>query len=542
MNSLQGDSSKPIRVVVTGRMPSFQAARKELSATGTASCEVTGFCPSPYLTALITDPLGKVDQRREWWEKYAPLAGLPLDVPAAITDQRLQSLTHEPLLCYLLALSGYAVENWEAAAENRNRIYGRLIDEVWRRGWGEGDAHVRREGAGKSLGKGNFNRLMETIALAAWRGGDTRVASEAGFHEAVALLRTQDAWEDFKRDSGQDIANLAMNFYLKSAESEYRGFEFTHKSFGDYLAARALLCVARDVALLGERGIDHAMREWLKVTSRGELTNELMSYLRDEIRLLIGEQDGLKITTEMKRAFEKLASSAIRDGFPSHQSSAQSWRVAENWQRNAETMVWAILNACTVGLNLNERGEHLINVVWVGPQDFAWLIMRLSKMPGNALQYGFVHKYLDELKAMLATRDLVSEPVFDCFSYVNSPNMDFSNLNLTGINFRYANLSGSKFRCACLSLANFSRADLTKATFEDARVDLADFAGAKLAGAELSDARVAGASFTGADLTDVKLSKRMLSLQSKEEMDPKLASLFGKAKIEPVETVERDSE
>ena len=89
-----------------------------------------------------------------------------------MTDPRLRGLTDEPLLCYLLALSGYAVDNWEEAAENRNRIYERLVNEIWKRGWGDGG----RQGAGKSLTQTHFNRLMETIALAAWRGGDTRVA------------------------------------------------------------------------------------------------------------------------------------------------------------------------------------------------------------------------------------------------------------------------------------------------------------------------------------------------------------------------------
>src|SRR3954454_9755467 len=80
--------------------------------------------------------------------------------------QPVKGVTHEPLLCYLLVLSGFAAENWEQAAENPNRIYKSLVDSIWQRGWGEGDA--KRQGAGRTLSKADFNTLMQTIALAAW--------------------------------------------------------------------------------------------------------------------------------------------------------------------------------------------------------------------------------------------------------------------------------------------------------------------------------------------------------------------------------------
>ena len=181
--SLRGDSTSFVRVVVTGRMPSFQAARIYASATNRRSYEVVGFLPT---NSHVSDAselngveqnLAAIDQRPIWWQRYADAVGEFDKIPQAMVDPRLQGLTHEPLLCYLLVLSDYAVDNWEEAAENRNRIYEKLIDEVWKRGWGEGG----RQGAGKHLSKDYFNLLMETIAFAAWRGGDTRVASEAGF-------------------------------------------------------------------------------------------------------------------------------------------------------------------------------------------------------------------------------------------------------------------------------------------------------------------------------------------------------------------------
>jgi hypothetical protein len=237
ISSLRGDGSKSIRVVVSGRMPSFQAARRYISPPKHGCLEVYGFTPPEY-QASKEGTLWSLDQRPIWWRQYASLVGASPEIPPAFTSNQLKGITHEPLLCYLLVLSGFATANWEQAAENPNRIYKTLVDSIWDRGWGEGRA--KRQGPGRTLSKADFNILMQTIALAAWQGGDTRVATEHAFGKAVKIAQAEDAWESFKNDNGPYVTNLAMNFYMKAAETGQRGFGFTHKTFGDYLAARAI--------------------------------------------------------------------------------------------------------------------------------------------------------------------------------------------------------------------------------------------------------------------------------------------------------------
>ena len=215
VSSLRGDGSKIIKVVVSGRMPSFQAAKRYISPPKHGCLEIYGFAPeadNPYRDTEKTDNLWKMDQRPIWWGQYASLTGVLAEVPPAFSHEKLHSVTHEPLLCYLLVLSGYALANWEKAAENPNRMYRTLVDSIWERGWGENIGPLKRQGAGKTLSKRDFNTLMQTIALAAWKGGDTRVASEQGFLNAVKDARAEDAWENFRRDNGSDVTNLAMNF------------------------------------------------------------------------------------------------------------------------------------------------------------------------------------------------------------------------------------------------------------------------------------------------------------------------------------------
>jgi hypothetical protein len=136
---LKGETSHLHRILVTGRMPSFQAARRRVNGRGKEALEVLDLLPVrswPGHTLKGENELLERDERPNWWFRYASALGLSADLPAGLTDDRLQSLTAEPLLCYLLALSGYLEKNSLEAADNRNRVYAKLMDDVWGRAWG----------------------------------------------------------------------------------------------------------------------------------------------------------------------------------------------------------------------------------------------------------------------------------------------------------------------------------------------------------------------------------------------------------------------
>jgi hypothetical protein len=183
VSALSGPARRPIKVVVSGRMPAFQAARRYLTPKRHGALEACGFLPVQDAAPEVVDGLWVLDQRPLWWRGYARATEQKESTPEAFSNERLAGVTHEPLLCYLLALSGFANEDWQLAADNRNRMYAALIDSIYERGWGEGA--IKRQGAGRTLAKRDFNKLMETIALAAWLGGDARVASEEMFQVAL---------------------------------------------------------------------------------------------------------------------------------------------------------------------------------------------------------------------------------------------------------------------------------------------------------------------------------------------------------------------
>ena len=158
--------------LVTGRTAVVQAHRDILRLADNQELEVLPF--------LITkadiekrensdhpfcDPSSLLcqDQRYLWWEKYAACnAGEPSKLPDALEKEDVLDLSAEPLLLYLLVLSGYHRRPDRMQPVNRNEIYASLFEDVAN----------RRHAGGKTLAstvelKQDFIETMEIIATAA---------------------------------------------------------------------------------------------------------------------------------------------------------------------------------------------------------------------------------------------------------------------------------------------------------------------------------------------------------------------------------------
>lgn len=458
---LRGMNERPVKILVSGRLPSYQATVDKVNTVESDQVELIGYGVQATNRVAMDkkyESLFNADLRESWWKKYSKAVGISSDIPMAFKDTRLLSLTNEPLLVYLLVLSGYVTDRWEEAADNRNLIYERLIDEIWERGWGEGSRLNKRAGQGRSLSKDDFIVLMETIALAAWKGGDARICSEAGFFDAVLITKCKSAWDRFKAEGGDDVTNLAMNFYLKSADLSARGFEFTHKSFGEYLVARALIKIADRSANLVQQRIGYAMDEWHGACGTGKMTGEVLLYIRDEVRI-VSLRRGVEYTLSLKEGFQEIALEASQTGFT---PGTANWKESEVQQRNSEIATWAILNALFRAAHPIVGDRALIKINWPNKIDaFRSLIQRVNPVPHREL------------------------PLNTCFSGVVAPqsrlfalfheNVDLSYCDLTNSNFSGGWLANSKFVGTKLEDSRFFRCSLDNATFEDASMDGVSF-------------------------------------------------------------------
>jgi hypothetical protein len=528
---LTGETSVRHCVVITGRMPSFQAARRGVGSMGKEALEVLSFRPviengqeseisifGPMVKVEGNSKLTHADQRPDWWDAYRIALDRPPKPPHSLSDERLEGLTAEPLLCYLLALSGYLEKNSKLAADNRNRVYEQLLHDVWERAWGGG-----RAGPGNDLSKEEFDKLFEAMALAAWHGGDARVATEERFEKAIKLLNVEKEFAAFKNQSGENLSNLAVNFYLKRPDIQSRGFEFTHKSFGEYLIARALIRSAVSVGKLSWDRIDIAMGDWLGIVADGYLSFELLEFLIDEARLL-----DHTIASETLRALERMMDYVIENGLPAHELRCESWREAETRHRNSETLLMSLLHSMSNAVSYKDEKAARIKIDWSGQDNsLGRLLDRLrysSDIEGPIYYFGNVglrlFSNIEAPNAILSIKELNG-------SKFNGANLESSRLfgahlvmadmsgsNLNGAdcrhvfgafcNFENADMKGVSFENSDLSNARFIGANLEMAIFDDANLEDADFSNANLKGAKFHNAIIADTHFDGANMEDVE--------------------------------------
>ncbi|MEM7760922.1 MAG: NACHT domain-containing protein [Cyanobacteria bacterium P01_A01_bin.40] len=188
------------------------------------------------------------DRRNLWWQKYGQVTGNNYDkMPNELNLKNLLEITTQPLLNYLVALSYVRSKDTSVDAENKivfsektnlNAIYQDLLKSVYDRGW-DTDQHPTLKGVKYP----QFVRILEEIALAAWHGnGRTTTVKEINDHcESSGLKKLL---EKFAKGAESGVTNLLTAFYFRQSGFSNDGdrtFEFTHKSFGEYLTARRIV-------------------------------------------------------------------------------------------------------------------------------------------------------------------------------------------------------------------------------------------------------------------------------------------------------------
>ena len=187
---------------------------------------------------IFSDPEGlrEQDHREDFWQRYRRFdsACRNEQPPEALAGDDLAEMTSEPLLLYLLSFSGM---DWQWAGANRNEVYRALFAKVHQRDLDKPQGHSSKVGLADEK---DFMALMACLGLASWLGGG-RVASDDDFEtvrDAVYLTKYDDGYRDKK---GARLRNVAVQTFTHRGDGEKPGYAFIHKSFGEYLTARALI-------------------------------------------------------------------------------------------------------------------------------------------------------------------------------------------------------------------------------------------------------------------------------------------------------------
>ena len=536
LETLNTNSKVRAKAIVTGRDPIIQAAQssrrgRRLDKKDALKIEGLGELTEEFVSI---DGCTIEDQRDAWWEAYATATGSRLDTPPILKSGDLDSLTNEPLLCYLIALSGKAEESHDAEISNINEVYEKLIHDVWRRVWGDlpssthnmdeelRDEHRRVGPLGVFESKSDFERILEYVSIAAWRGGESRTATLSEFVEAVKETEVEDIWLKFQKsyslsDADQNFSTLALTFFFKQNELDGQGFEFTHRSFGEYLTSRSLWRYWHENSdrLSSIRRVDQLF-DWLQLTSKASLTEQIFEFLKNEFRRK--KVDELKkYQTSIKRCFELVLS----QGFAMRIGDNETWRDAEKRHKNAEGAMLCCLSAVTVALIELTGDDQAVQVGFERNRSGRPFINRMGMTEGGSYSYTrFDESGESVYRKALASIDFSAKPIktkdteksekpsyllrnsdYDLIRLFNSDlsYCDFSWSNMRAAGFSFSNLHKSNFEHADLQLSFFAKCDFT-----NAKITAANFSKAVIPGAIFSHMVIERVRFDGADLRESK--------------------------------------
>ncbi|MFD2175716.1 pentapeptide repeat-containing protein [Rhodobacter lacus] len=441
------------------------------------------------------------DQRLLYWQNWCRARRVEAEPPEAITYDDLLDLNAEPLLLHLLIVSDFCGERWREAAENRNLVYEDILRKVYRR-----DKDQAKPKA--AWGEAQFFALLEALGLAAWHGNG-RAGKEAAFND-LRDLHARPVFNSAEATSAHgtmpSLPSLESLLLLTNARRAYvsePGFEFIHKSFGEYLAARGLVSAATRLhkrhAPEGTKDYANSLAlNWAELVRDAALTPEVIRFLYDETwRRGSSSKSNAEDLRFVKRTLEYILNWVQQHGFPLHKMEAiDDFRELETCQRCAEASMLAVASAIACASSSPE--EH-VTIEWNADGAFRFL-ERL-----HATYHGRNNRILSKIDlsgANLSGADLGSTE----FSGANLSGADLRRANLIGANLFRADLSEAK-----LSGANLFRADLSEAKLSGANLFRVDFSEAKLSGADLSGADLSGANLSGADLRRADLSGADLS-------------------------------
>lgn len=462
-----------------------------------------------------TGNLIKEDRRPLWWQKYAErTAEFDGSIPLEIKGNDFDEITSWPLLNYLLAQTVKdARQTGGRIAPDINEIYGHLLHSVYKRVWAdEGNIHLKDSG----LDEETFRSVLQEVALTIWQS-DGSAASETAIEKQCEKVGLSDALDEFRKGAESGFARLLTAFYFRQKGQRLgeRSFEFTHKSFGEYLTACRIvdelnfLCGEWEKRKNERRGgVDEegALTAWIKVCGPQKMDYYLSRFLYREI----GRRRNK--AAQWQKFLVELFNHSLYAGMPMQLVIPRLDFFDEKRQsRNAELCLMASLSACA------ELTQDISDVEWPKEENKTgeWFAEYLGQSSlayfpypmGNSHRYesrlaGIYLNHMNLSSQWLAYRDLV---------FINAQGANFQKAhlvwaNLSGADLRGADLSGADLSSANLSGADLSGADLSNADLSGADLNSTDLQGANLNKVYLVSSDLSGADFTGADLRDAEFN------------------------------------
>nr|VFJ89312.1 MAG: Pentapeptide repeat-containing protein [Candidatus Kentron sp. LFY] len=481
------------------------------------------------------DPEGLLakDRRHEWWRKYGAASGKGFQgLPAELDRDNLMDITRQPLLNYLVALSHGRGKLDFGETNTLNEIYADLLAAVHERQWEGGRRHA---GSG-DLEEDQFVRILEEIALAIWHG-DGRTTTVDAIRARCERGRLTKYLEQFTEGAKQGVTRLLTAFYFRQA-GDIRGertFEFTHKSFGEYLTARRLVRALARIETMSARhdedpddGWDErdALQHWAEITGPTAMDEYLYEFVQREVALR-GEKQCRAWQGTLCRLIAW--ASHPEKGMPMERLGLGSFAEMLRQSRNAEEALLALHSACA------DQTKDVMEIHWHSPTAFGAWFKRLqgqgdgsqNTLAQSCLNYlrlaGCRLDFMNLYEAQLAGADLRRAGLFGAILwYAQCHGADLRGAGLGGVDLSRTNLRGADLSEANLIGAGLGGVDLSRTNLSGANLRGANLRGANLAYTRLTNADLEDADLEGVDLRAAQNLCKPKNLHKARNLDSKL--------------------
>lgn len=512
-NNYNDDKKTNLKILIAGRPISIQNADSKLRRG--KDDQILHLLPYfiNYTKEYENEDILKEDQRQSWWYKYNVLKEFDnKKIPPELQNKELDKITTEPLLNYLVALSYRSNPEKFGEGINLNQVYENLLEGVFNRDYEKEEARKgRRSKTIENIEFEEFTQILEEITICAWHGGDVRVTSVEKIEKHIEDRDyLQELLIEYKESAKGGVSRLLTAFYFRKHgkdEDNNPTFEFTHKSFGEYLIARAVVQLAEEVneQIVGTKSkrkgrrkgknLNLVLEEWVKVTGATAIDFYMLQMIRNEVKLKVEN------ASEVQETFQELLSHALLKGMPMP-SNRQSLREENRINRNAEEALLVIADACA---NVTNKD---INIDWENINVIDWLTRLKPPSLTNSVVTRLICRYLNFSEVDLYGVNFI-------YATLESTDFSFANLRSGIFNAAFmdgANLQGAFMDNAYLLHTNLKNANLERVGLEDAYLRGADLEGANLKGANLEranlrDANLRNVNFEEANLNNVRLEE-----------------------------------
>ncbi len=439
------------------------------------------------------DKLLNIDLRDKWWQQYGQLKSLTeRQLPEPFKQGRLNEISSQPLLNYLLALS-YQAKRINFDENTRlDQVYEDLITGVYDRQY---DSSTQHKTTQHIKDKDDFIRILEEVALAIWHEGGRR-ATEAHIAKQIQSAGLNELFDKFQDAAKSGVTRLLMAFYFRKSQEIKQGnstFEWTHKSFGEYLVARRLIRLLESIEKEMKRNQKSSDSGWSKelaLTKMIEIggVNTIDEYIRAFIRNILKGYKPSVIKHWQKRLasfIEYITAKRLPMENVSIEGDGKFANLC-NWSRNCEELIFVLHHSC------GELTGVASKISWPKHNSFKDLFLRIDNIDGSiAFNFRQSLGFID-----ISRQDL---------STLNLQLINFTNSILHQADLEFTTCQHTYFTNTKLTQATFFYSSLLHCQFRDANLTKSDFSFSRITDPILSSANLTDCNFQGA-ITEVRMS------------------------------------